>query len=299
MTFELEPIKRMSRDIANAAKLISDDEARFLVDAYYTAQDNRIRSNNQVRALDKTQEPNEVLQWLTEQEGTMEKQIARALDKYTQEHPMGEWMRGIHGIGPVLAAGLLAHIDIKKAVTAGHIWRFAGLDPTVKWEKGKKRPFNATLKTLCWKIGQSFMKFSGDEKCFYGKIYLERKQFEMDRNAAGGNKEAAAKMLTEKKYDKTTEAYKHLSEGRLPPGQIDARARRYAVKIFLSHLQQVWYKQHHGVDAPKPFAIAILGHAHMIDPPVFSHSTKKMIPPEPSFLDRLREAWKVLSKKQS
>jgi hypothetical protein len=39
----------------------------------------------------------------------------------------------IKGIGPVIAAGLLANIDITKAPTAGHIWRFAGLDPSSKW----------------------------------------------------------------------------------------------------------------------------------------------------------------------
>lgn len=55
----------------------------------------------------------------------------------------------IHGIGPVISAGLLAHIDIHRAVTVGHIWRFAGLDPSVKWLKKTKRPWNAGLKVLC------------------------------------------------------------------------------------------------------------------------------------------------------
>jgi hypothetical protein len=44
---------------------------------------------------------------------------------------------------------LLARIDIVKAPTAGHIWRYAGLDPTVRWNKGEKRPWNAGLKVLC------------------------------------------------------------------------------------------------------------------------------------------------------
>ena len=217
-------VERMRRDIASAAATLSDDEARFLVDAYYMMQDDRKRSHSQVKALGEDAEPNSVLTWLAEQSGTLEKQIARALDKYTQAHPMGSWMREVYGIGPVLSAGLLAHIDITKAPTVGHIWRFAGLDPTLKWEKGQKRPWNAQLKTLCWKVGQSFMKFYGSEECVYGHVYRKRKAYEVERNDAGTNKDLAATLLP--KVGKTTEAYKHLSEGKLPPGQIDARARR-------------------------------------------------------------------------
>ena len=262
----INPIVRMSKDIANAAKTLSDEEARYLVDAYYIMQDDRKRANNQVRALGDSAEPNSVLSWLAEQSDTLEKQVKRALDKYTAGHVMGEWMRSVYGIGPVLSAGLLAHIDISKAQTVGHIWRFAGLDPTMKWEKGQKRPWNAGLKTLCWKIGQSFMKFSNDDECVYGHIYRERKAYEVARNERGDNAELAAVLVAN--FKKDTEAFKHLSAGVLPPGQIDARARRYSVKLFLSHMHHVWYKKQFGVEPPNPYPIAILGHAHHILPPM-------------------------------
>jgi hypothetical protein len=256
-----EPIKRMSRDIAIAAKTLSDDEARFLVDAYYMMQDDRKRSHNQVRALGESAEPNSVLNWLAEQSETLEKQIKRALDQYTQGHVMGAWMRQVHGIGPVLSAGLLAHIDIEKAPTVGHIWSFAGLDPTKQWEKGQRRPWNAQLKTLCWKIGQSFMKFSNDEDCVYGHLYKERKAYEIARNDRGENEVVAKEKAL--KVGKTTDAYKHYSIGKLPPAQIDARARRYAVKQFLSDMHGAWYTIHYGKEPPLPYPIAILGHAHL------------------------------------
>lgn len=259
-------IDRMSRDIAAAAKSLSDTEARYLVDAYYIMQEDRKRTANQVRAMGDTQEPNEVLTWLAEQSSTLEAQIKRALDKYTGAHVMGSWMREVYGIGPVLSAGLLAHIDIEKAPTVGHIWRYAGLDPTQKWEKGQKRPWNAALKTLCWKIGQSFMKFSNEPECYYGKIYRERKAFEIARNDRGDNKDLAASLLP--RFSSTTEAYQHLSGGKLPPAQLDARARRYAVKLFLSHMHGEWYRRHFGKEPPLPYPIAILGHAHMIESPV-------------------------------
>ena len=153
-----EPAIRLSRDLIKASSTMTTMEARYLVDAYYLMQDDRKRAHNQVRAME--EEPHSVIGWLAGQSETLEGQIKRALDSYSDSHPAGAWLKSNYGIGPVIAAGLLAHIDIRKAPTVGHIWRFAGLDPTTKWEKGQKRPFNAELKTLCWKLGQSFMKFS-------------------------------------------------------------------------------------------------------------------------------------------
>lgn len=258
-------VQRMSKDIASAASTMTDEEARFLVDAYYIMQEDRKRSNNQVRALGESAEPNSVLVWLADQSTTLENQIKRALDKYTQAHPMGECMRQVKGIGPVLSAGLLAHIDISKAQTAGAIYRYAGLDPTMKWEKGQKRPWNATLKTLCWKIGQSFMKLSNDEECFYGVLYRKQKAIYVEKNEALGFKDIAD--VRAGTVGKTTDAYKAYSIGKLPPAHVDAMARRYAVKMFISHMFERWYEKHHGTKPPKPYAIAIKQHAHYIAPP--------------------------------
>lgn len=259
-----ESVQRLTKDLRAAAATLTDNEARFLVDAYYGMQEGRKRSANQVRALGETLEPNSVLAWLAEQDSVLERQIARALDAYTAAHEMGSWMRDVRGIGPILSAGLLAHIDISVCPTVGHIWRFAGLDPTQKWGKGEKRPWNARLKTLCWKIGQSFMKLSNDEQCYYGSIYRERKAYEQARSDRGDMREYALERSAH--VGKSTEAYKAYVNGNLPKGQIDARARRYAVKLFLSHLHAEWYKRHFGRDAPLPYPIAILGHAHWVGP---------------------------------
>lgn len=258
-----EEVDKLSRkDIRSAASKMTDQEAKFLVNHYYMMQEDRKRFNNQIRSLEENE--NLLLKHLAAQATIAETNIKKAMDDYTDAHPVGAWLKAIYGIGPIIAGGLLAHIDITKAPTAGHIWSFAGLDPTKTWNKGEKRPFNADLKKVCYFIGQSFMKFSGNDKCSYGKLYIQRKEYEVKRNENGGNKELAATLIT--KYNKKTESYKHLLEGKLPPAQIDARARRWTVKIFLSHLQQIWYKIHFNCDAPKPFAIAILGHAHMISP---------------------------------
>jgi hypothetical protein len=280
----LVPAQKLSKDLLLAARTISDAEARFLTDAYYSMQDARIRADGQVRSIVKNPvetgevdpetgevlravEPHDVLKWLSDQNSTLEAQIKRALEKYVGAHVVGEWLIGIHGIGPVISAGLLAHIDIHKAPTAGHIWRFAGLDPTVRWEKKTTRPWNAQLKVICWKAGESFIKFHNSEECFYGHLWKTRKEVYIARNEAGDYAARAAQILTERKVGKDTDAYKAYSVGRFPPAHIHAMARRYAVKIFLSHLHGEMYRRILKKEPPFPYVLEHLGHAHMIKPP--------------------------------
>jgi hypothetical protein len=264
MSLTLDPISRLSRDLAQAAVSLSIPEVRYLVDAYYLIQANRIVASNQIRALTESAEPHEVITWLAQQNDVLENQIKRALDRWTEGQELGVWCKGITGIGPVISAGLMAHIDIARAPTVGHIWSFAGLNPEQKWEKKTKRPWNAQLKTLCWKIGESFVKVSGNPKSTYGRLYRERKEYEERRNGAGECAQQASEILSNKKFGKDTEAYKHLSAGKLPPAHVHARAKRYAVKIFLAHYHETAYRLHFGTEPPKPYAIAILGHAHEI-----------------------------------
>lgn len=284
----LESMNRMSRDLAKAGTLMSVQEVRFLVKSYYARQEERMREDRRAKALSASNTPNNVIDWLSDQSEVLEKQIARAIEKYIQVHPLWNlFLEEVYGIGPIISAGLLSTIDITRAPTVGHIWSYAGLDPKVVWLPGEERPWNGLLKTVCWKAGQSFMKFASNKKCVYGHIYHRRKTFELERNDSGRNKDLAVSELTKKKYGKDTDAYLYTSGNwvneprlnpqlkknevlplfpKLPPAQIDARARRYAVKQFLADLHYFWYRYHFKIEPPKPYPIAILGHAHYRQP---------------------------------
>ena len=132
----IEPIERLRRDLKKAAATLTATEARFLVDAYYQMQKDRIRAAHQARTLAASGEPHAVLTWLFDNTAVLERNIKTALGVYSQAQPVGRWAESLVGIGPVISAGLLAHIDIAKAPTVGHIWRFAGLDPTMVWATG-------------------------------------------------------------------------------------------------------------------------------------------------------------------
>jgi len=350
----LLPFSKLELDLKVAATM-GRQQARYVVDTYYEIQGIRLATTDQVRWCKKQGEPAHLLEWLASGTASFEHQLKRALEAYANNDPTGRWALGIYGIGPVLSAGLLASIDITKAPTVGHIWRFAGLDPTQEWlgrkaaqefvaqfpkdtplwkilralakrigcrenllhklastdkngkpvgltreslaRAGALRPWDARLKCLCWKIGESFVKVSNHEKSFYGRLYRQRKEYEWDRNLKGDYAELAKQTLSKRRFGVDTVTRKWY-EGRisaklvrqwleqedrspnylveasektdgqlpmLPPAHIHARATRWVVKLFLSHWHAQAYRNHYGAEPPKPYAQAHLGHAHMIE----------------------------------
>ena len=161
MSATVEAVQKLSRDLRAAAATLGVREARYFVDTYYELQDYRIATGNQQRKLLEGAEPSEFITWLNGNLDVLENQIKAVLDKWSAAQPMGAWAREVCGIGPVIAAGLLANIDITRAPTVGHIWTYAGLNPERKWGKGEKRPFNASLKRLCCLPGTTITTRSG------------------------------------------------------------------------------------------------------------------------------------------
>lgn len=313
---------RLSADLKRSARLLTQQQARYLVDSYYQQQDQRIRAGGRLRAASTGGEPHEIMEWDLKNMKRREDDLKLALGEFAKTYRVGQWLQSICGIGPVISAGLLAYIDIRKAKTAGHVWRFAGLDPTLVWlgtEKAKKlvaevmgretkmtvehlaevakranrhpenirrlmekptkgelskvlarRPWSESLKTLAvFKAGESFVKVQNNANDFYGHIFRKKKDAELIANENYEFKDQAEAALAAKNYGRTTEAYKAYIEGRLPPAQIHARARRYAAKLFLSHLHQVMFEDYYQAEAPKPYCFEKLheDHRHFVPPP--------------------------------
>ena len=131
-----------------------------------------------------------------------------------------------------------------------------------------KPPYNTELKKLCWKIGESFVKVSGKDDSLYGKLYKERKALEEMNNENLAYRDQALNKLEQNNIGKTTEAYKHYSAGKLPPSHIAARAKRHAVKIFISHLYDEMYKHEFKKEPVRAYVFEHLGHVDVIPPEV-------------------------------
>jgi hypothetical protein len=270
--FNVPMWRNFVKDVRGMVQPTNPHTVKELVKAYYRIQDVRIAIAAQSRELAKSGDSNELTDHIANNMKYMELALIDPFTRFSNTYVPGRWAISQFGIGPVITAGLLSNIDISKAPTAGSIWRFAGMDPTVSWNKGQKRPWNADLKVLVWKIGQSFMKFSNYDKCFYGKLYKQDKQRRIELNESGAYAESAKRILESKNW-RANKSRDTLDSGMLPPAQIDAQARRFAAKIFLSHFHTVWYEDYHTqlqgkpVRAPRPYAISHGGHAHMIEIP--------------------------------
>lgn len=307
----LQPVARLAHDVRIAAKSLGTDEARFLVDTYYLMQEQRKRSGAQVRALSESGEPHDIIKWYATQWQVLENNLKVVLDKYSDEYALGRWAKSIRSIGPIITAGLLAHIDVTKP-TAGNIWSFAGFNPAREWKKGEKRPHNADLKRLCFNIGECFVRGQGAENDVYGALFAKRKVREIAENRGGTLvDQAMARAEQFRAWKKTkSDAYRWYSgcypaviwdgylelplperqkrqhaldvtkpaaqRGKLavyglpmlPPAHIHARARRWVVKLFLSHWHTVGHFIELGKLPPKPYKFAeASGHAHLILPP--------------------------------
>lgn len=237
---------------------LQTDQIADVIELYYDCQDLRIAHANKKR----TEAPRELTDWLDFWMHLGESVIHGKLKQWVESAncpPEAAWAYEQSGIGPVMAAGLAAHIDVTKANSISAVWKFAGQAPGFdRKQKGQKLPYNARLKTLCWKLGESFVKVSGKEGAVYGKLYGEFKAEEQKRNEAGQYAAAAALELSSKKItDAHTKAV--LQSGRLIDGHLHSRAKRRAVKIFLAHY---WTKgrEARNLEVRKPYAIQILGH---------------------------------------
>jgi len=138
--FDFPMFTRFARDVRTMSADLDSVSARNIVDAYYTLQENRMAFAAQARELEKQESPHELVAFLAHNLHVMEKSLKYPLERFAGSTTAGEWALSMYGIGPVLAAGLAAHIDITKAPTAGSVWRYAGLDRLRLGKKVKSAP---------------------------------------------------------------------------------------------------------------------------------------------------------------
>jgi len=214
------------------------------------AKDNRSNLDAQTEIMFAT--------WLTE----IKKNAKKTMIPYAKRvGPIWDWITSIKGLKDgALAAGLLAQIDdISSFDNVSQLWRFSGhavIDGRAERNKpGEKSHFSRPLKTLCYLIGEQFIK---QQTPLYSDIYYQEKERqrelhpEKERRMLDTGKQAVSR--DGKPLWDYTDMHIHLI------------AMRKMRKIFLQHLWLKW-RELEKLPTNEPYVKSVLGHSDIIPPP--------------------------------
>ncbi len=246
---------------------------RGIVRTIYDYQDIRIKMGNRLRfKADGTDQNDNGTKMVINSEDIPSlvdafqdsKEIEEALAKSLRRELKGirvyeEFLKNVKGVGPMMAAVIIAEYDIYKANTISAMNQFTGLNPGLV--PGKKRvgekiivtdtmirgdrmtsgfvaPFNARLRTkMLGVLGSSFLK----SKSPYSKFYYDYKnRLKNEVRYIDGK---------EKKWSDTSDLHRHNA------------AMRYMMKMFMKDLYVAW-RTAEGLTVRCPYEEEYLGIVH-------------------------------------
>lgn len=235
-------------------------EIKALVETAASAEKFRIGISNRISALergvDEAESPAEsIYRTLYERAEGMEELIDKAMRASVVGHPAYDtWLCHVKGIGPTLAAQMLAFLlPPKPQYGVGTWFKAAGLAPEWRKEqdtfrlprarKGEgKVQHHRYLRRCLYNVATSLVRVGG----FYREYY----------------EHAKARLLRA-----------HEGEDGWPLIRIDRVARWVTVKLLLSHLWAKWAEAE-GISVRPPYVVTVLGHDGYIPPPEWSGDGK-------------------------
>lgn len=264
---------------AVAERTRSNEYIKLVVRRMYDAQKLRIQSDLRMQRLVRDglviqEDAEKTFDKARKLEVDTEREYEKIVWREVKNLPIvEEWLGKVRGIGPRLSGLLVALIgDIGRFPYPSHLWAYCGLHvkngKAVRREKGVKSNWSDELKTTCWKIAQQFIKQGGPYRDLYDtyKPYLVARELRNGSIIWGkGDKNGKWKPVHVPKGIATEAA---TFDGKLPEwtlGRINAMAARRTVKIFLSHLWEVW-RNIEGLESNRAYVIDRLGHEGYIDP---------------------------------
>jgi len=243
---ESEHIKRDLERLRN----LKNAELRIFVESFYDMQKLRIAVESRIRSytsagLIKYINPEPTMVKLKGAEKEIEKEITTLI----KQHPLWKaFFVDVKGIGPIMAAGLIAwRDDISKARTISAFWKYHGLSPTQgKRQKGEKLDYNPKAKTHAWKCGMQLLKAKGA----YSKIYYEAKVKYEEREDIKAMHEHIIGHVTRK--GKRVPEYEAAGGPKSYKLHIHYMALRKMIKRFLADTWVAW-REVEGLSLSKPY----------------------------------------------
>lgn len=249
-----------------------------------------------VKKLENDDNHKNVADLAAQQEAILKKQIQGEI----KDHPLWtEWLSKVYGIGPIIAGGLIAWINIRKCPHAGNLIKYAGLAVVTDSYQCPNPDCKKTYQPEEIKPIEERISEGGTEeaaRCTSCRTFLTI-QGHADRRQKGKvigynpklktlfwkASQSFVKMSAEKSgyrriYDDMrrkieakpcNKVHKNEKDETIPcfNAHKHAKACRATAKIFCSHVYQQ-YRRMAGLPFSKPFAFGILGHdaSGMIEP---------------------------------
>lgn len=226
-----------------------------------TIQKNRIAFQHRVTAVEQGRDKvdpvtHDLLIRYRDRFVDLEEELDGDIREIAKEIPIINEMVEVKGVGFMLAAKLVAMIDIDRCNTVSALWRFSGfgvvpfcpkceeyleiqlercpecgsdvINRAERLRKGEKAHFNTRLKTYCWQVGTSFLKSNSPYRGIYDKA---REQYE--------------------KREDWSDLRRHRA------------AMRKMIKVFLQHFWMRW-RTMEGLPTNEPFIMGKNGHSTYI-----------------------------------
>jgi len=271
---------------------------KLLVKMYYKVQRERVGMGQRITDFKKFYPEAEAeltaLSDVFEASESIEKKILKKVKPMVKDFEIYSlWLKHVRGIAEILAAGLISGIKTaSRFPNVSKLWHYCGYHVVAgeapRRKVGARVDWSPFLRTTCWKIGESFVRAGK----YYRKAYEAFKAEEEEKNKVPRLipvEKSAGKVPVDgrirelaKKKDKTGRTVYVIDEivirklkregiGEvdvlLTPRHVHERAKRKTVKLFLAHLWIVW-RELEGLEVPKPYVNAILGHSNYIKPPM-------------------------------
>lgn len=198
-----------------------------------------------------------------------ENEYKKLMMEFVESEPIyTKFLSKVKGISGVLSANLIKEFGYcENAPHISSLWKYCGMhvdngEAPVR-KRGEKLEFNARLRTMVWKISDSFVK---QRTPFYREIYDKEKARQVKMLEDWQGKLTKEQKVKLKKITKRKEKREFVNQfnPRAPVSLMNAdlRARRKMIKIFLAHYWQAT-RELTGQETNVPYAGGKLNHRHI------------------------------------
>lgn len=230
---------------------------RMLVEVFYDVQGTRLAATNRVRAAVSAglsaDLAREMTDWIDLRMDRQEAELKALVMAEIKQEPLWQnWLKGVKGVGPCIAGGLMAWAgDCSNFDTVSKLWAWSGLHVldghAPRRERGVRANWNPVMRTLAWKASKSFVLSGRGYRALYDaeKVRLRTLHPEPEPCDPPRKRKDGGVLM------------------RFTDGHIDAMARRKVAKVFFAHYWQM-ARASAGLPTREVYVIEKLGHGTVI-----------------------------------